>query len=249
MTYPIVAEITARQWYRAWKQACLEQDPPARVAASNPDVTETAGGEDHDWNAIADDAVEQLAALLEKEGDAALDSKGAVLLHQLLPDDPALRDPEFWIWFSTVPGRDLVLARYPETGKHVLPDFKNFHGSSARETLFFRLWIRAEMGRKPVAPDEWEFVLPGMVDFWRSHVFRQLYAHYRPFLEAFVDFQFPPDESGERHKPRLNTGGIRALARELSMACANTVVEALDRAQCEALIRRIHAEKVVGAAQ
>ncbi len=257
MTYPIVTELAARQWYRAWKQSCLEQDPPARVAAPDPDVSEIETGRDRDWNAIAEDAIDKLGALLENRGNAAFDGEGAVLLHRLLPDDAALRDPEFWIWFATVPGRDLVLARYPVSGARVatsdgkpkkianpLPDSKNFWGSNARETLFFRLWIRAEMGRQPGADEEWEFVVPGMVDFWRSHVFRQLYAHHRPFLEAFVDFQFPADRTGARNEARLNTTDIRILARELSMTCANIVVEALDRGQCSALIWRVHEEKV-----
>ncbi|MEZ5715621.1 MAG: hypothetical protein R3D85_10875 [Paracoccaceae bacterium] len=264
MSYPIVTEMVARNWYRTWKQRCLEQLPVARVATADPDTLQLAEGGAHDWQAIAEAVIERLATLLEAKGNAAFDSEGAILLHEALPDDRALRDPEFWIWFATIPGRALILSRYPEKAakeapepdeededappksRNPLPDAKNFHGAGARETLFFRLWIRAEMGRRQGAADEWEFVRPGMVDFWRSHVFRQLYAHHRPFLEAFVDFQFPPDPAGARGKPHLNTNAIRRLARELSMACANIVIEALDRSQCRALIERVFAERVEG---
>jgi len=92
--------------------------------------------------------------------------------------------------------------------------------------------------------EPWEFVRPGKVDFWRSHVFRQLYAHHRPFLHAFVDFQFPSYLDADRNEALLNTSKIRILARELSMACANVVIETLDQAQCAALIQRVYEERV-----
>jgi hypothetical protein len=157
-----------------------------------------------------------------------------------------------------VPGRNLILARYPHKdgkssaedeadgeppSKSPLPNRKNFFGSGAKETLFFRLWIRAEMA-VTMGDDPWEFVRPGMVDFWRSHVFRQIYAHHRPFLHALVDFQFPSSLDPDRTEARLNTSKIRILARELSMACANVVIETLDQVQCAALIQRVYEERV-----
>lgn len=257
MSYPIVREAVARQWYKTWMESCLGQTPAKRLPTVAPAVEKAPGGQEHDWPSIATNVMEVLDVLLSK-GDATFDSEGAIVLHDALPDDPALRDPEFWIWLATDPGRATILARYPQnegkppaeqdaddepTSKSPLPNKNNFFGSAAKETLFFRLWIRAEMGVAS-GEDLWEFVRPGKVDFWRSHVFRQLYAHHQPFLHAFVDFQFPLSLDPDRHEARLNTSKIRILARELSMACANVVIEALDQAQCMALIHRVYEERV-----
>lgn len=257
MSYPIVKDAVARQWYKTWTERCLNQKPALRANVESPAVGTALGGNDHDWPSIAAKVMEALDVLLS-ESDATFESEGAIVLHDALPDDAALREPEFWIWLATVPGRPLILKRYPlkegtssegdgteveKPSKNPLPDRNNFFGSSARETLFFRLWVRAEMGYAE-AEDPWEFVRPGMVDFWRSHVFRQLYAHHRPFLHAFVDFQFPSSQDNDRTEARLNTSKIRILARELSLACANVVIETLDQAQCAALIQRVYEERV-----
>jgi Family of unknown function (DUF6339) len=257
MSYPIVKDAVARQWYKTWTESCLDQKPAQRVNIESPAVGTAHAGHDHDWPGIAAKVMEALDVLLS-ESDATFESEGAIALHEALPDDAALRDPEFWIWLATVPGRSLILKRYPlkegtssegdeaedeKPSKNPLPDRNNFFGSSARETLFFRLWVRAQMGYAE-AEDPWEFVRPGMVDFWRSHVFRQLYAHHRPFLHAFVDFQFPSSPDTDRTEARLNTSKIRILARELSLACANVVIETLDQAQCAALIQRVYEERV-----
>lgn len=257
MSYPIVKDAVARQWYKTWTESCLDQKPAQRVNVESPAVGTAIGGDDHNWSSIVAKVMEDLDVLLS-ESDATFESEGAIVLHEALPDDAALRDPEFWIWLATVPGRPLILKRYPfkegtsserdeaQDGKSLktpLPDRNNFFGSSAKETLFFRLWVRAEMGYAE-AEDPWEFVRPGMVDFWRSHVFRQLYAHHRPFLHAFVDFQFPSAPDTDRTEARLNTSKIRILARELSLACANVVIETLNQAQCAALIQRVYEERV-----
>lgn len=255
MSYPIVKDAVARQWYKTWTESCLDQKPAQRVDVESPAVGTAPGGDDHDWPGIAASIMHTLDALLS-ESDATFESEGAIALHEALPDDAALRDPEFWIWLASVPGRPLILKRYPlkegnpsegdggpKPAKSPLPDRNNFFGSSAKETLFFRLWVRAEMGYVD-AKDPWEFVRPGMVDFWRSHVFRQLYAHHRPFLHAFVDFQFPSSTNPDRVEARLNTSKIRILARELSLACANVVIETLNQAQCAALIKRVYEERV-----
>lgn len=149
----------ARQWYKTWTDNCLSQKPPQRVGVEDPVSGIAAAGEDHDWHALAKEAMATLADLLN-QGDATFESEGAVALHQALPDHPALCDPEFWIWLATGPGREIILVRYPhqdtsqsysdsvddEKPKNPLPSQQNFFGASAKETLFFRLWIRAEMG-------------------------------------------------------------------------------------------------------
>ena len=80
------------------------------------------------------------------------------------------------------------------------------------------------------------FAAGGSVEFWRSHLLRVLYAQHRPFLQAFVDFQFPgPD----RDKPKLTIPEIRQLAKDLAKACANVSVELLDTNQSRAFIERV----------
>jgi hypothetical protein len=257
MSYPIVKDAVARQWYKTWTESCLDQKLAQRVNVESPAVGTALGGDDHDWPGIAAKVMQALDDLLS-ESDATFESEGAIVLHEVLPDDAALRDPEFWIWLATVPGRPLILKRYPlkegkkpkdgqdqsdKPTKNPLPDSNNFFGSGAKETLFFRLWIRAEMGKSD-SEDQWEFVRPGMIDFWRSHVFRQVYAHHRAFLHAFVDFQFPSSSNPDRQKAQLSTPKIRILAHELSLACANVVIETLNQTQCAALIQRVYEERV-----
>jgi len=254
MPYPIVSEDSAKGWFNKWQDACEEAS--ARVSPMEaPKVEKQPIGDEFDWEMEIQAIVDSLATLLDREGEKAFESKGAVLLHKALPDHEALRDPEFWYWFATVPGRALVESRYPfkektqaalelEDGEGKKPNFlpgrNNFVGQHAKEVLFFRLWIRAEMGRladrNGDAAGVYEYASGGSVEFWRSHLLRVLYAQHRPFLQAFVDFQFPgPD----RDKPRLTIPEIRQLAKDLAKACANVSVELLDRNQSRAFIERV----------
>lgn len=248
MAYPIIAEAVGKAWFRDWQEACEEAG--ARVAPLPPSTVEVREvGEEVDWEGISNSLVEQLLAIKKDNSEGYFESEGSILVHKLLPDHEALRDPEFWYWLAIVPGASLVSERYPfkapdgdaEVGQkgaqNYLPGRNNFVGSNARETLFFRFWIRTEMALSKLneEEDKFEFVRPGLIDFWRSHVFRQLYAHHRPFVQAFVDFQFPKPT---RDKPTLSTPEIRQLASDLSKSCANVTVEMLSRIECMNLIER-----------
>lgn len=255
MSYPIVNEDSVKGWFKKWLDACEEAGarvPPVEV----PKVELRPIGDDFDWEEETQAIVDGLDHLLENEGEKAFESKGAVMIHEALPDHEALRDPEFWYWFTTGPGRALVEKRYPfkDTTKshpefekdapakkpNYLPGRNNFVGQHAKEVLFFRLWIRAEMGRMVNLSDDttnvYEYAQGGSVEFWRSHLLRVLYAQHRPFLQAFVDFQFP---GPERDKPKLSIPEIRQLAKDLAKACANVAVEILDREQSKAFIERV----------
>lgn len=156
---------------------------------------------------------------------------------------------------ASVPGRELIELRYPYKEKFptredweasgeakkpsFLPGRANFVSPDAKEVLFFRLWIRAEMSRlvEDSEDNAYDFT-GGGTEFWRSHLLRVLYAQHRPLLQAFVDFQYPgPD----RDKPSLGVEEIRQLAKDLSKACANVSVELLDRNQSKAFIERVWA--------
>lgn len=260
MPYPIVSEDAAREWYRLWQEVCEEAG--RRVAPPQiPNTEQNFRGDDFDWETECAAIVQRLSQLLEYSGEKAFEARGAVLLHEALPDHDALRDPQFWYWFATVPGAVLIEKRYPLKEKATiqsnlhpdseqadkkpsfLPGRSNFVGQSAREVLFFRLWIRAEMARlvEPHGAGEepYQFALRGSVEFWRSHLLRVLYAQHRDFLQAFVDFQFPNSEGST---PRLAIPEIRQLAKDLAKACANVTVEVLSREQSSAFIERVWAK-------
>lgn len=257
MPYPIVREDSAKSWFKKWQEACDESG--ARILPMEfPKVEIKPLGDEFDWTTEVGAVVHRLQALLTDEGEKAFEAKGSVLLHESLPDHEALRDPEFWYWVACAVGRELIEARYPfknkdqdsldldsedqQAPKNYLPGRNNFVGQNAKEVLFFRLWIRAEMGMlieaSESASDHYEFAKAGSVEFWRSHLLRVLYAQHRPFLRAFLDFQFPgPD----RNKPRLTIPEIRQLAKDLAKACANVSVEVLDQGQSKAFVERVWA--------
>lgn len=257
MPYPFVSEDSAKAWFRKWQETCEEVG--ARIAPNEePKVEYKPQGDEFDWEPEIEAIVGDLMKLLEDEGEKTFEAHGAVLLHKTLPDHEALRDPEFWYWFATVPGRALIEKRYPfkddsknsedsdtsTEGKRpkYLPGRNNFVGSNAKEVLFFRLWIRAEMSKTSndctEFEDAYEFTQGG-TEFWRSHLLRVLYAQHRPFLQAFVDFQFP---GPVRDKPKLKVHEVRQLAKDLAKACANVSVELLDREQSKAFIERVWAK-------
>lgn len=255
MPYPIVREDAAKMWFKKWQDACEEAG--ARVEPKEqPKVEQNPLGDDFDWMTEISSVVQKLAGLLANEGEKVFEARGAVLLHEALPDHEALRDPEFWYWFSCTVGRQLVEHRYPfkekdqdgpdpddeeeKATKSYLPGRNNFVGQNGKEVLFFRLWIRAEMGRlielSGADAGRYEFARAGSVEFWRSHLLRVLYAQHRPFLRAFLDFQFP---APDRNKPRLTIPEVRQLAKDLAKACANVSVELLDQDQSRAFVERV----------
>lgn len=249
MPYPTVSEHAARAWFKQWQDDC--EAAGERITPSAAPIVEVReAGAEEDWDGIAATLVEELSSIYRDKGDKSLESIGATRLHEALPDHEALRDPEFWFWLASVGGRTLIEERYPfrpnddvvqdeEASKKTsyLPARNNFVGESAKENFYFRLWIRPEMARhlEDDHPDVYEYARPGAIDFWRSHVFRQLFAHHRPFLHAWVDFQFPAPQ----RSAYLNTQKIRQLAKDLRKACANVQVEVLDVDQCRTLIQRV----------
>lgn len=260
MPYPVVSEDAGRNWYRCWQEIC--QDAGRRIAPPEfPKTEQKPLGDEFDWESECEAIVQGLLHVLETDGEKAFEAKGAVMLHRALPDHGALRDPEFWYWLAIVPGSSLIAKRYPlkdkplssledgldsepaEKKPNFLPGRSNFVGQNAREVLFFRLWIRAEMARiveaPDVASDPYEFAIRGSVEFWRSHLLRVLYAQHRAFLQAFVNFQFPSSACGA---PRLTIPEIRQLAKDLAKACANVTVEMLNREQSSAFIERVWAK-------
>lgn len=255
MPYPIVTETAARLWWNAWKAGGDAGSPP-----QTPEPEASIEGAEHDWSRIVDRLMDDLGSLYDsvdrhetrrREGvveriSKAIGSRSAspsgrmtndrfeaaacVLVHEALPRDAALADPEFWIWMATGPGLDLIRRRYPGKGDAQIPDRLNFTSASARETFFYRLWVRAELACDPALKDPYELARYGDIDFWRSHVFRQMSTETGPLLAAFIRFQHPDGPEG---KKRLSQSEIRELVKYMRRAAANVLVEVLDEDEAE----------------
>lgn len=189
------------------------------------------------------------------------ESEAAVVMHHDVPECEALGDPDFWIWCAVKAGPELISRRYPLSSKDReqlsigteetddspdsekprrkkadwIPDKKNFFSSSARESFFYRLWIRGRLGFFADELEPYALARCGDVDFWRSHIFRQQSLEAEALRAEFIRFQFPEGSNG---KPRLSQNKIRALIKRMRRAAANVVVDGLDRKQSREFIER-----------
>lgn len=254
MPYPIVKDEVARAWWKNWYEGEDKATPP-----ESPEEDVSPDGDDHDWQTIVRDLVTDLEQLYGRvDGNATttetpglltrvfgparrdeamsnerFEAKACVTVHKGLPSDEALADPEFWIWLATRPGLELIRRRYPPTERKPLPDRNNFTSSNARETFFYRLWIRAELAHDDTKEDPYELAAYGDIDFWRSHVFRQMSTETEPLLAAFIAFQHPNGPYGEK---RMSQGDIRELVKYMRRAAANIMVEMLDEEGSKAFV-------------
>ncbi|MGR3436692.1 MAG: hypothetical protein ACU0CO_17685 [Shimia sp.] len=251
MTHPTMTRAAAAAWYAAWKGAADPDDDLSRPPMPEPPApTVVDWGGSADWEAILAALVEDLSGLLGRTNEADFERGAAEAVHRAMPDDPALLDPEFWYWCAVHPGRGLVQARYPATKRARFPALANYADANGRDTLFYRLHRRGALGAQSSA--DYAYARPGKVDFWRSHVFRDMFAHHEPMRRAWLDFQFPDHAAGAVDDGKLpirddangHRGTIRHLAKELSAACANVTVEALDHGQCKAMIERVYRTRV-----
>lgn len=225
MAYPVITDANSRKLWREWSDGGSEEQLLAGLEVN----TATDGG-DHDWPEVVAVMIAELEEIYGRVDAKQLsndrfEAMACAIIHQALPMDDALADPEFWIWIATVPGRNLIRRRYLPTDRYPIPDLKNYTSSNARETLFYRLWIRAEMAFDPESRDAYQLASYGDIDFWRSHVFRQTSTETGALLKALIEFQHPNGPKGEK---RLSQGDIRQLIKLMKRASANVLVEALD---------------------
>jgi len=223
MSYPTIPYDQARAWWRAGEAAGEPGDPP--------DTVENTSGFHRDWLTEATTLANDLLDLLERSRGAGgrdrfsrFEAEAAVRIHQTLPrDHPALADPEFWIWYAADPGLSVVRTRYAGS---TIPGIANFASPNARESLFYRLWVRGEMGWRRDEADPYRLARYGDTDFWRSHVFRQKYAEYPALLEAFACFQYPEGPDGPPHIPLTNNQvELRTFVKRMKRIGTNVMVE------------------------
>jgi Family of unknown function (DUF6339) len=233
MPYPTVAHTDAIAWVARWR----EQEDPS-VPPPAPPVTIKPEGDARDWDNIATALVAELDTLFRDYVQAggrdvamAYEADASVLVHERLPEHPALGDPEFWTWLAVVHGPELVVQRYAinrKSGSPKVPGTNNFSSRGSPENLFFRLWFRGEIGYCEELRDPYFYARCGDIDVWRSHLFRQGYADARPFAHALLSFQYPEGPGGT---PRLGISAIRTLVKRLRRARTNIFFEFMDKAR------------------
>lgn len=257
MPYPIVTDTSARLWWKTWQDSGKVDEPP-----QPPEAETSLEGDDHDWPGRVSGLMDDLGALYATvDGTKNADSRGVVsriakafgrvgadtkpmtndrfeaaaciVVHQSLPRDPALADPEFWIWMATGPGLDLIRRRYPGKGEAQIPDRLNFTSANARETFLYRLWVRAELAFDPALEYPYELAQYGDIDFWRSHVLRQKLSEVQPILRAFVMLNFP---DGPDTKRMTSVKELRELIKFMKRAAANMMVDVLDDEEAERFV-------------
>jgi hypothetical protein len=216
MSYPVLSRADARTYLQK-----LRDDPNTEQELN---VCFRDEGEEWPWDETAAQVIASLTQLqtpgVIKKGDPRankFEKAASPIVHKLLPQHPALTDPDFWTWLAVVHGREIVDWRYGPKG-----GLANFGAGPAGENFFFRLWLRADIGFNETEKNSYALAELGDIDFWRSHVFRQGYGEVRTFTRALLNFQFPATDD---HKPRLSQDDIRDLAKRLKRARTNLMFE------------------------
>ena len=157
--------------------------------------------------------------------------QACIVVHEALADaDPQmLADYDFWTWIA-LEFRELVEWRHG--GKEGIAHPANFGIGKRDDNLFYRLWLRGEIGHSEEA--RYELAGRGDQDFWRSHIFRQDYGKCRTLVHAFLSLQFPTPGD----KARWNTDHVRKLAKRLRRVNATLIFESLDDDGAKTLVER-----------
>ena len=181
---------------------------------------------------ISPDLLSELNALKQKyptklrvrdpEG-GRFEAEACEVIHRILPCDiKMLADYDFWTWLAVCPLREVVEWRHGGDNKPAKP--ANFGIGSKSDNLFYRMWLRADIGYDPNRANHYELTRLGDQDFWRSHIIRQSYGTRRSFIRVLIQYQFQEKDG----KPRLNNTEIRELAKRLRRLQFNLLLECLD---------------------
>jgi hypothetical protein len=155
-------------------------------------------------------------------------------IHQCLPFDPRmLADLDFWAWLAVTQFWAIVDWRHGGEMGQASP--ANFGIGGGTENLFYRMWLRADIGYDPSRADAYELARRGDQDFWRSHLFRQGYGRCRQLARSLIRYQFPDSSPTV---PRLKILEIRELAKRLKRLDSNLVFDYLDEADTSRVVER-----------
>jgi hypothetical protein len=155
----------------------------------------------------------------------------AILHEELALDVSAAADYDFWTWLA-LENSHLVEWRFGNASKPALD--ANYGVGDSRENLFYRMWLRADIGRSQIKGDEYALARRGGNDFWRSHILRIDYGKCRAVAQALLKSQFPTDKA----KPKWNTDHVRDVAKRLTRLNPTLLFESLDEKAATNLIQR-----------
>lgn len=167
------------------------------------------------------------------------ESEACAVVHACLAgiDGRALADHDFWTWLAVDLLADIVEWRFGAEGRPAQP--ANYGIGTRTENMFFRLWLRADLGRVSGA-DPYELAKFGDQDLWRSHLLRQGYANARSIVRALLKLQSGRLMHGSKVAKKVAGGdepeGVRMLAKRLRRMRANVVFEYLTPLQADALV-------------
>lgn len=154
-----------------------------------------------------------------------------------------LADYDFWTWLAVDFLADLLEWRFGTDGRPAQP--ANYGIGARAENLWFRLWLRGELGKAP-GTDPYELAKSGDQDLWRSHLLRQGYANARALAHAVLKLQAGSLKVDKKTVKRLAGGddpnGVRMLAKRIRRMRANLVLEYLTPQQAESLVSELSAD-------
>ena len=185
------------------------------------------------------------SALRKKDPQGGkFESEACAIVHACLADvdRQVLADQDFWTGLAVDNLADILEWRFGADG----PSQPANYGIGTRtENLFFRLWLRADLG-KGGGKDPYELAKTGDQDLWRSHLLRQGYANARSIVRSLLKLQSGQLISSNKPAKKLAAGdeplGIRMLAKRLRRLRANVAFEYLTPSQSDALVLELSSD-------
>ena len=238
--YPIIQSEDALRYLKS-----RQQDGDVTL----DDIRRTAGSGDPISRDGLDDLRTKLLRLKKKfpekvrERDpqgGKFESEACAVVHTCLADvdRSALANHDFWTWLAVDYLADILEWRFGTDGQPAKP--KNYGIGTRTENMFFRLWLRADLGRGS-GSDPYELAKAGDQELWRSHLLRQGYANARNVVRALLKLQARKLVHANRTVRPVATSddpkdGIRLLAKRLRRMRANLIFEYLTPVQADALV-------------
>ncbi|MFC0135744.1 hypothetical protein CR105_00290 [Massilia eurypsychrophila] len=238
--FPIIHADDALRYLKARQ---LEND-----SVTLDDIRRTAGTGDAMSNAPLQDLRTKLLLLKKKFPEkltkrdpqgGRFESEACGIVHAGLANvDRRVRaDHDFWTWLAVDLLADIVEWRFGTAGRPA--QNANYGIGTRAENMFFRLWLRADLGKTP-GTEPYALAKMGDQDLWRSHLLRQGYANARSIVRALLKLQAGKLTTQNKTAKKLAGGedpnGVRMLAKRLRRMRANVVFEYLSTEQADALV-------------
>ncbi len=166
---------------------------------------------------------------LEDHDQDQIEGTMSIFLFDALSGVPTyvLDDPEFWAYLATGFLWPFVRWREPPEHRDIHRYRLYIDGRSNTECVPLRMFIRARaLDRAGVR--EMAGVIPGAVDFWRSHVIRVRTGSCPKLVRALVK---------QQASDRMATVPVRAYAKRINRRWSNQILYLMDDAECEKIAR------------